>query len=198
MNKKSLLILVVLGCFLTAGSWLFAQAEKAVVGDWEGAVFVGGDEVRLICHFVLSDEGVLDGTIDSPDQGGFDIPLADIEVDGKKISFGIDHPQIEGDPRFSGELDEAGTTMSGKFSQGGNEGTFEFNKSTLIRVRPANDEVLAIGNYLAGRIEASTGFAIPVGTQDGKPSQGNITIKAGGDGSVLGDESSNEFCFVLR
>jgi hypothetical protein len=109
---------------------LQAQDVKAFVGDWIGAVMIAemGAELEIVCHFTLDESGSLTGILDSPSQGAFGLALADIVVEGKTISFGIDDPNVPGDPLFEGTLDEAGTKISGDFSQGGAAGTFELDK----------------------------------------------------------------------
>ncbi len=105
-----------------------AQDAKAFVGDWEGAVSIPEGEIDIICHFELGADGKLAGTIDSPSQGAYGLKLANITVEGKKISFGVDDPSVPGDPLLKGALDETGTKISGDFSQGGSQGTFEISK----------------------------------------------------------------------
>jgi len=127
-SHRIFLSFLIVGLLLIAGTGLAAQEEKAFVGDWRGAVFVGGEEIEIVCHFKLDDSGHLTGTIDSPSQEAFGMALADITVEGKKISFCVDDPGVSGDPLLEGTLDEAGTKISGDFSQGGGTGTFELNK----------------------------------------------------------------------
>jgi hypothetical protein len=106
----------------------FAQEAKTFVGDWTGAVSLPGTDIDIVCHFQLDTNGNLTGTIDSPGQGAYDLKLANITIEGKKISFGIDDPNVPGDPLLQGTLDETGTKISGDFSQGGVQGTFELTK----------------------------------------------------------------------
>ena len=127
LSLKHLVPTMMLGLLLIAGT-LWAQDSKAFVGDWSGAVFAGAQEIELVCHFKLDEEGNLAGTIDSPSQGASGMAVANIKVEGKKITFGIDDPNVSGDPQFDGMLDESGTKISGSFSQGGGEGTFELKK----------------------------------------------------------------------
>jgi hypothetical protein len=114
--------------FLVGPAPAFAQEAKAFVGDWTGAVSLPGTDIDIVCHFQLDANGNLTGTIDSPGQGAYGLKLANITVGGKKISFGIDDPNVPGDPSFEGMLDETGTKISGDFSQGGAQGTFEVTK----------------------------------------------------------------------
>lgn len=126
--KRNFISIMVLGLLLTAGPISAVPNAKSFVGDWSGAVFIGEAEIEIVCHFKLDDSGELSGTVDSPSQGAYDLALAEIKVDGKNISFGIDDPNVTGEPLFKGTLDDAGAVISGEFSQGGGTGTFELKK----------------------------------------------------------------------
>jgi hypothetical protein len=129
--KHTVLVLIFALGLISGALW--AQEAKAFVGDWNGVAYVEGTEViRIICHFKLNKNGNLTGTADSPSQEAFDIPLANIKVEGKTISFGVDDPNVTGDPQFKGTLDETGTKISGVFSQHGTEGTIEFTRDTKV------------------------------------------------------------------
>ena len=82
-------ILILGGMFIWTGS-AAAQDVKAFVGDWSGAISGDGQELEIVCHFKLDENGALVGTIDAPGQGAVDLAIADIVVEGKKISFGVD------------------------------------------------------------------------------------------------------------
>jgi len=120
--------LLILCVLFIMGSSIQAQDAKAFIGDWNGAVLIGGMEIDIVCHFQLNEDGTLTGTIDSPSQSAFGLALSEIQVDGKKITFGISDPNVPGDPMFNGTLDEAGTSISGDFSQSGGTGTFKLDK----------------------------------------------------------------------
>jgi len=124
----AVMLILFLGGLLMGMSTLAAQEVNPFVGDWSGAVVVEGMEIEIVCHFKLDENGALTGTIDSPGQGAFDLAVSDIEVEGKKISFGIDDPNVGGNPLFEGTLDETGTKISGDFYQGEGAGTFELKK----------------------------------------------------------------------
>lgn len=127
-NLAAVFGLLTLCVLFVIGSNIQAQEAKAFVGDWNGSVLIGGMEIDIVCHFQADNDGNLTGTIDSPSQGAFDIAISDLQIEGNKISFGVDDPNVEGDPRFNGTLDEAGTTISGDFSQSGGTGTFTLEK----------------------------------------------------------------------
>jgi hypothetical protein len=125
--KKSLFI-TVLFALLMAQSSLYAQDATPFLGTWKGALSVMGKELVIIVEFSLDDAKNIQGNIDVPAQGATDLPLGDIHIEGKKISFKIVHPGVQGDPTFKGELDESGKKISGDFSQGGATGTFSMEK----------------------------------------------------------------------
>jgi hypothetical protein len=131
MNRsfmKVSLIIPVLFTLLVAHSSLFAQDTKPYLGTWKGAISGMGQELEIIVEFSLDDNKNIQGNIDVPAQGATDIPLGDIHIEGKTISFTIVHPQVQGDPTFKGDLDENGKKISGDFSQGGATGTFSIEK----------------------------------------------------------------------
>lgn len=109
-------------------SLVVSQDVKSFEGIWEGNLSVGGQELTIIIDLAVDDEENLSGTIDIPDQGAQDIPLFEFKVEGRAISFKIDHPEVQGDPTFNGELDESGNVISGTFTQSGYEGEFSVEK----------------------------------------------------------------------
>ena len=125
---RNFTLVMALAAFLAGGTLYAGQDVKPFVGTWNGAVVGDGMEIELVFHFELNEAGELTGTIDAPSQGGFGMAMAEIKVEGKKISFTIDDPNVGGDPFFDGTLDDAGTTVEGEFSQGGGEGTFKMEK----------------------------------------------------------------------
>jgi hypothetical protein len=107
---------------------LMAQDAKPFEGTWNGAINLMGQDLEIIIELSLDGENNLQGNIDVPAQGAVDIPLGEFNIEGKKISFKIVHPQVQGDPTFNGEMDESGKKISGEFSQGGAVGTFSVDK----------------------------------------------------------------------
>jgi hypothetical protein len=105
--KKSLFI-IVLFTLVVANSSLSAQDATPFLGTWKGALNAMGQELGIVVEFSLDEAKNIQGNIDIPDQGATDIPLGDIQIEGKKISFKIVHPQVQGNPTFKGELDETG------------------------------------------------------------------------------------------
>ena len=126
--SKTLLVVPFAFVLFLAQPALFSQDAQPFVGTWNGALSVMGQELEIIIEFSLDEGNNLQGNIDVPLQGAVDIPLGEFTIEGKKISFKIVHDQVQGDPTFNGELDEAGKKISGEFSQGGGVGTFSVEK----------------------------------------------------------------------
>jgi hypothetical protein len=116
-----------LSMFLTV-SPLSSQDIPAPDGHWEGAIEVPGSPLEINVDLTVDEEGVWTGDISIPAQMAQDVPLVNVKVDGKSVTFAMEVP---GDPTFLGTLSEDGKTISGPFTQGGAELTF-----TLTRVGP--------------------------------------------------------------
>jgi CubicO group peptidase (beta-lactamase class C family) len=99
-----------------------AQAGEGVHGTWEGAMQLPSMELAVVVDFRVVD-GTLEGDIDIPAQGAKDLPLGDISFEGSALRFKIQG--VPGDPTFDGTLADDGETISGTFSQGGQN--FPFN-----------------------------------------------------------------------
>ena len=127
--KKRILMLAVAAVFFTSLiPAVQAQDAAPFIGNWNGTLSVAGMELSITLKFTLNEEKNITGTIDVPDQGAMDIPLASFEIDGKKITFMIDHPGVPGEPTFVGTLDDTGKKISGTFTQSGAEGEFTVDK----------------------------------------------------------------------
>lgn len=125
---KKLALIPILMALLFFHSPLVAQDAKPFLGTWNGALSVMGQELEITIELSPDEEKNIQGNIDVPVQGAIDVPLGEFNLEGKKISFKIIHPQVQGDPTFNGELDETGKKISGEFSQGGAVGTFSVEK----------------------------------------------------------------------
>ncbi len=130
MTKKSSLKAVVLALafagVVAAIPLPAAQDAKPLLGDWKGAIAIMGQELEILTHFTAGEGGAVNGTFDSPLQSAYGLPLANIKIEGKKISFMLSG--VPGDPTFNGELDAEGKKIAGTFTQSGLEGTFSLEK----------------------------------------------------------------------
>jgi hexosaminidase len=67
-------------------------------------------------------------------------------------------------------------------------GVFTLPATSHIYVEPATTEIIAIGQYLADRLNPSTGYAIQVKPADGPSPPGNIYLTTTGGDPTLGEE----------
>lgn len=86
-------------------------------GNLVGKVELDGKSLRIAVHLHRND-GQLSGTIDSPDQDAFNVPLANVVETGDDLSFDV--PQAGGS--YSGHWDTATGSFTGNLRKDG-EGT---------------------------------------------------------------------------
>lgn len=213
-------VALVLG-IIGAGAWTdrlsAAQTAQGPAGHWVGTLTGPGIEMEIDLE---SKGGVWRGTISVPSQGTKGIPLSDVSVKGKVISFGIKGPQ--GDPHYAGTISDDGKTITGTFDQGGNtlplvlawkgEAKFEVaQKSTAITKEmegtwegplDVNGQVLRLRVILANAAGGATATLVSVDqanaeipvatvTQDGSRLKLIISIISGSfDGELKGDALS--------
>ena len=108
-----------------AAPFASAQAAEGVEGVWEGAMQLPTMELAVVVEFRSIDDA-LQGDIDIPAQSAKDLPLAGIALDGNSLTFKIQG--VPGDPTFNGTLADDGETISGTFSQGGQEFPFKLTR----------------------------------------------------------------------
>lgn len=88
---------------------------QEVEGYWEGTLDIGGTQLAIGVALERQADGTLAGTLDSPDQRAFDIPLAEVAATGGTLAFKV--PAIGAS--YTGEWDAAANTWNGVFSQAG-------------------------------------------------------------------------------
>ncbi len=99
--------------FLILATPVLGHAASPVVGDWVGALDVGGTKLRLILHVTGGDAG-LRATLDSVDQGVTGIPVDVITFEGKLLHLQL--ASIGGD--YQGTLNDAADELTGTWKQG--------------------------------------------------------------------------------
>jgi hexosaminidase len=68
------------------------------------------------------------------------------------------------------------------------EGSFELNRASRILVSPDSEEMLRLGQFLAGHLHRATGFTLPVSFNEGLPSEGVLQLTTQGADPKLGLE----------
>jgi pimeloyl-ACP methyl ester carboxylesterase len=102
---------VLLGLAAVAG----AASDKGAEGFWYGPLKAGPIELRLGFAIAKAPDGTLRGVMDSLDQGVLDIPMDEVKVSDRAVSFAIKQLTIS----YRGTLDADGRTITGIFTQGG-------------------------------------------------------------------------------
>lgn len=128
---------------LTAG----VPAPNAV-GDWIGALT---PNVRIALHVRTAEGGGLRATFDSPDYGGFDIPVDAFSADDEALSFALLKPAVNAiyDARWSA----ANETWSGVWRQNG----IPMPLALVRGAFPPAPAVNGLDGIWDGRLEAAGG-----------------------------------------
>lgn len=106
--------LSVLLCFGLASLEAAEPAESKLVGVWQGTLEAGPMKLRIVFD-IKHEGGKLVGTLDSPDQHAFGIPISQIVMDGSAVT--IESQAVQGS--FSGTLSADAAQVDGKWSQMG-------------------------------------------------------------------------------
>ncbi len=125
MNRFGRFVLVPGLLVLFGAGSLVAQEPANPAGHWEGAIEVPGAPIEINVDLMVGEDGTWTGDISIPAQMAQDVPLINVKVEGKTVSFGMEVP---GDPLFTGTLSDDGKTISGPFTQGGAELTFTLTR----------------------------------------------------------------------
>ncbi len=92
-----------------------ARSDGPWVGAWEGALDVGGQELRIVIHVRASGGGGLEASMDSPDQGATGIPVASVATAGDSIRLDLSGIGAS----YTGRLLADGSKIEGEWRQGG-------------------------------------------------------------------------------
>lgn len=91
---------------------------KGLVGHWQGALSVSpGIALRLVLHIAADAAGTLTATLDSPDQGAKDIPVASVTLANDAVRIDLARLQSV----YEGKLSANGAEIEGRWKQGPND-----------------------------------------------------------------------------
>lgn len=91
-----------------------AALAQNVVGDWHGTLKAGATELRLVLHISKSDNGGLNATLDSVDQGANGIPVTSTTLEDSKLKLVVD--AVHG--TYEGKVNADATAITGTWTQG--------------------------------------------------------------------------------
>ena len=125
-----------------------AAEDPSLAGHWVGEVDVPGTKLDFDIDFALKPDGGWSGDISIPMQNAKDLPLVNITLKGKDVSFEISG--VPGSPTFKGVLSEDGQKISGELTQGGQTFPFTMNRSADLKTQAKQalagfDEIVAKG-----------------------------------------------------
>ena len=90
-----------------------AFAEDAA-GDWTGVITTPAAALHIAVHIHAAGAGYA-GTVDSPDQGAFDVPIANVAASADHLGFDV--PATHGS--YAGQWDAGAHQWKGAFTQAG-------------------------------------------------------------------------------
>lgn len=100
-------------------------AAAKVAGTWDGALDTGRGSLRVRVHISKTKTGGATGTMDSLDQGAYDIPISAITLKNGKLRF--DARGIDG--VYEGTLAADGSHLAGQWTQGGGTVPLDLQKA---------------------------------------------------------------------
>ena len=106
---KLLITFLMATTFVTLSTKALANFE----GDWEGDLNVAGQRVPLVLH-IDNKNGTWSGSIDSPAQGEYGIPMSSIKVRNDKLIFELASMSIHYEGIYNKNRDD----INGTFIQG--------------------------------------------------------------------------------
>jgi len=121
MRTRSLII----SLFILISGFVAAQD---ITGEWNGALKVGGMQLRLVFHITKTDAGYT-ATMDSPDQGAKGIPMTKATFENQTLSIEYAAARIQ----YTGILDNAGV-VTGTFNQAGQSIPLVLSRKTIEKV----------------------------------------------------------------
>jgi pimeloyl-ACP methyl ester carboxylesterase len=99
-------------------------AEVSFEGTWLGTLQLPPIPIRLVLHLMRASGQSYTGTVDSPDQGGFGIPITSGQTTGRHIVLGLNDIGAV----IAADLSDDGQTLSGTLLQAGASLPITFTK----------------------------------------------------------------------
>jgi len=160
--KKS----VFFGIILTALSAVSSYGQTKFLGNWEGVLVAGPQKLKLIIH-VTEDSTGYKGTLDSPDQGAFGIPLTSTEIKGDSLTvkntgmgLTISAAYMSGKDSLYSDFVQGGAKF--KINWGRSTSVYKFNRPQTPKPPfPYKSEEVVFVNKKANDIKLAGTLTIP-------------------------------------
>jgi hypothetical protein len=108
---------------------------RRLIGDWNGALGVGGQKIRIVFHFTLRADGKLAATMDSPDQGAMGLVMDEVVLRGDSLRLTL--ASVHGS--YRGLLAADGLGIKGTWFQGGVSMPLDFGRGEPPELRRPQD-----------------------------------------------------------
>jgi len=92
----------------------FQLNAQDIIGDWNGTLSFQGTELGIVFH-ITGQDGSYESTMDSPDQGAYDIQMDETTFANRELKILANALNAE----YHAQLSEAGDTLIGTFHQSG-------------------------------------------------------------------------------
>jgi uncharacterized protein (TIGR03435 family) len=110
MMKKFLMLALVLSALVCG----VARAQD-VVGDWQGALDLGGGHLRMVVKVTKADKGGLGAKLYNADRGTPPMNASSVALNGTSFKFSVEQMSVV----YEGKLSADGKTIAGAWTQGG-------------------------------------------------------------------------------
>ena len=196
MLRRMLMVLITALAFV--GSPATAQDAS---GYWTGTLAVTPAITLPVGVAIARDDaGMLTGTLDSPDQNAFDIPLAAIEAEADRLAFTV--PVLEA--RFEGRWNAARALWEGTYTQVGQTWPLELAAGErpdrpVAPPLPASWDIpgdAAIGALLDTRLAGRAGAGIVVGVRE--PGGNRIIARGPAGGPAMDGDTLFEIGSITK
>src|SRR5689334_7545640 len=115
-------------------------------GHWEGAITIPGSEIPFQVDLSKHAQGKLVATFSRPENNLKGLPLANVSLDGRAITFEL---TVDGGVKFYGTLDADGTTITGDVTARLGNAPFSMSRTGDARIAAAPKNT-PIGKDLEG------------------------------------------------
>ncbi|MBT7038511.1 MAG: alpha/beta hydrolase, partial [Bacteroidetes bacterium] len=96
--------------FLIPSYFIYAQNNTAIIGSWIGKLDLGSAQLTIVFH-ISEEDGKLQATMDSPDQGANGIAVEEVIYNKGQIKLNM--PNINGG--YEGDILVGDSTIEGKW-----------------------------------------------------------------------------------
>lgn len=131
-QQRLCLILLVLIAMIIPFTARATEAESSLAGTWVGTLEIPGNELEMVFHITLGEDGSWLGTLDVPAQGAVGLPISQVGCVDGEIVFNV--ALIAG--VFSGSLDSEGESIEGLWTQSGMDIPLTLKRTLAEQTRP--------------------------------------------------------------